>query len=632
MVLVRHADALFPPSTQTARRVAGRRGWRALGVPRRDPGRPRRRRAALRADRQDRRGPRAPARHAVAVPHGVRPRAARVRPQLPVHGPRDRRAAALRVAGRAPARAAEEPRRSRTCSSRRLRFRRSSSASASCSRGSASRTSRCCGSCTGTGSCWSCSRTSGASCRSSCACSETGSGRSIPRPRRPRASRATDRSAAPLRILLPMQLPALGVGALLAYVLCLTELDATIVTYPPSYETVQVRIFNMVHYFRDEEVAALCLHRRRRSRSFRSRSSRSSGAGRGSRMKPGIRIQDLTVVRGGAALVRGVDFAVARGTVGAILGPSGAGKSTILRAIAGLVAPDRGTIELDGVIVFAAGPRFRPSAQRRDALPGIRAVVAPDGARATSSSRSRAGRSPRGRMGRARSARSSTRSGSVRLLGRRPASLSGGERQRLALARALVDAAGRAPPRRADGVRRSDQSRATSATTSRASRPLPGDDAARDPRSGRGAEPRADGARARPRRGAAVGSAGRDLLPPALGRGSRGSWARGCSCRDGPGRRRRARRRSGRDRRSARVGRGARQRAPPPRGRRGRGRTATGVEAVVVRESFHGPTFRLAVRVGDQRCSPTPRAGRSRHARAASVTSGAAPFFPEGSS
>jgi iron(III) transport system permease protein len=62
-----------------------------------------------------------------------------------------------------------------------------------------------------------------------------------------------------VKILLPLQLPALGVGALLAYVLCLTELDATIVTYPPNFETVQVRIFNMVHYFRDEEVAALCL-------------------------------------------------------------------------------------------------------------------------------------------------------------------------------------------------------------------------------------------------------------------------------------------------------------------------------------------------------------------------------------
>jgi iron(III) transport system permease protein len=62
-----------------------------------------------------------------------------------------------------------------------------------------------------------------------------------------------------LRILLPLQLPAIGAAALLAYVLCLTELDATIVTYPPGWETVQVRIFNMVHYFRDEEVAALCL-------------------------------------------------------------------------------------------------------------------------------------------------------------------------------------------------------------------------------------------------------------------------------------------------------------------------------------------------------------------------------------
>jgi iron(III) transport system permease protein len=60
-------------------------------------------------------------------------------------------------------------------------------------------------------------------------------------------------------ILLPLQAPALGVSALLAYVLCLTELDATIVTYPENFETVQVRIFNMVHYFRDEEVAALCL-------------------------------------------------------------------------------------------------------------------------------------------------------------------------------------------------------------------------------------------------------------------------------------------------------------------------------------------------------------------------------------
>ena len=55
-------------------------------------------------------------------------------------------------------------------------------------------------------------------------------------------------------------------------------------------------------------------------------------------MKPGIRIEDLTVTAGGKDLVRGVAMSVPAGTVGAILGPSGAGKSTVLRAIAGLVA------------------------------------------------------------------------------------------------------------------------------------------------------------------------------------------------------------------------------------------------------------------------------------------------------
>lgn len=60
-------------------------------------------------------------------------------------------------------------------------------------------------------------------------------------------------------VLRPLQSGAvLGVAAL-CYVLCFTELDATLMTYPPELRTVQIRIFNMVHYSRDEEVAALCL-------------------------------------------------------------------------------------------------------------------------------------------------------------------------------------------------------------------------------------------------------------------------------------------------------------------------------------------------------------------------------------
>ena len=38
-----------------------------------------------------------------------------------------------------------------------------------------------------------------------------------------------------------------------------------------------------------------------------------------------------------------------------LLGPSGCGKSTVLRMVAGLVAPDRGTISLDGVAIDGPG-------------------------------------------------------------------------------------------------------------------------------------------------------------------------------------------------------------------------------------------------------------------------------------
>ena len=40
---------------------------------------------------------------------------------------------------------------------------------------------------------------------------------------------------------------------------------------------------------------------------------------------------------------------VLQGRVAALFGPSGAGKSTLLELVAGLRAPDRGGIELDGV-------------------------------------------------------------------------------------------------------------------------------------------------------------------------------------------------------------------------------------------------------------------------------------------
>ena len=48
------------------------------------------------------------------------------------------------------------------------------------------------------------------------------------------------------------------------------------------------------------------------------------------------------------AIVNGANFRVAPGNVVAIIGPSGAGKSTLVRAIAGAMPPDRGTVRVDG--------------------------------------------------------------------------------------------------------------------------------------------------------------------------------------------------------------------------------------------------------------------------------------------
>jgi iron(III) transport system ATP-binding protein len=151
----------------------------------------------------------------------------------------------------------------------------------------------------------------------------------------------------------------------------------------------------------------------------------------------GIRIADLTVAVGGKELVRGVSFAVPAGTVGAILGPSGAGKSTILRAIAGLVEPERGTIELVGFPVWSAGASVPPERRPVGMLFQNFALWSHLTARAHLTFALEGRRVPRAEWeGRIREV--SDVLGLGPFLARRPAGLSGGERQRLALARALV--------------------------------------------------------------------------------------------------------------------------------------------------------------------------------------------------
>ena len=54
-----------------------------------------------------------------------------------------------------------------------------------------------------------------------------------------------------------------------------------------------------------------------------------------------------------------IDLAIERGEMCVLVGPSGCGKTTLLRAVAGLTAPDRGSIAIDGEDVTEKPPQRR---------------------------------------------------------------------------------------------------------------------------------------------------------------------------------------------------------------------------------------------------------------------------------
>lgn len=61
-----------------------------------------------------------------------------------------------------------------------------------------------------------------------------------------------------------------------------------------------------------------------------------------------VRLSDIRVELGTHRALDGIDFAVRRGEVVALVGPSGSGKTTLLRVLNGLVRPQSGTVEFDG--------------------------------------------------------------------------------------------------------------------------------------------------------------------------------------------------------------------------------------------------------------------------------------------
>jgi molybdate transport system ATP-binding protein len=123
--------------------------------------------------------------------------------------------------------------------------------------------------------------------------------------------------------------------------------------------------------------------------------------------------------------------------VTALFGRSGAGKTTIVKAIAGLVRPERGRIELAGTVLFDSGAAIDLPARTR------RIGYVFQDARLFPHMDVRANLAYGGRFAPRRPGQDEWRNvvallGLEALLDRRPRALSGGERQRVAIARALL--------------------------------------------------------------------------------------------------------------------------------------------------------------------------------------------------
>lgn len=128
-----------------------------------------------------------------------------------------------------------------------------------------------------------------------------------------------------------------------------------------------------------------------------------------------------------------VDIEVPQGELLVVVGPSGSGKSTFLRCIAGLEAPDAGSIEVGGRDVTSKAPGERDVAMVFQDLALFPHLSVADNITFGLRARGVAETEITGAVSHA-----TEMLGLSHLLHRRPGALSGGERQRVALARAVV--------------------------------------------------------------------------------------------------------------------------------------------------------------------------------------------------
>lgn len=78
-------------------------------------------------------------------------------------------------------------------------------------------------------------------------------------------------------------------------------------------------------------------------------------------MTSAIDVRGVTKSFGGIPVLRDLDLSVQQGTVFALLGPNGAGKTTLINILSTLIAPDAGTVVVDGYDVVTEAHAVRRS-------------------------------------------------------------------------------------------------------------------------------------------------------------------------------------------------------------------------------------------------------------------------------
>ena len=81
--------------------------------------------------------------------------------------------------------------------------------------------------------------------------------------------------------------------------------------------------------------------------------------------RPLLLIERLRVAYSGnpTPIIDGASLSLDRGEIGCVVGSSGCGKTTLLRAIAGFIGVEDGTIEIAGLVV--SGPHFTAPTEKR---------------------------------------------------------------------------------------------------------------------------------------------------------------------------------------------------------------------------------------------------------------------------